>query len=143
MPQLIFDDNVDSLYLSLRRRNLCNHRDYQNLARNGATSRDTLDYIKSLSRNAKEDKPALVIYSMVGNDVCNQKHDTIANMTTPKEFYSNVMGALHYLEEALPPGSHVVLVGLIDGALLYKAMAKRFHPLGQLREDLTYDGKPY
>ena len=29
MPKLIFDEQVDSLYLRLRRRNLCNHRDYQ------------------------------------------------------------------------------------------------------------------
>ena len=110
----------------------------QNLARNGATSQDTLDYIKSLSRHPRQDKPALVIYSMVGNDVCNEKDNTIDHMTTPKEFYSNVMGALQYLEGNLPPGSHVVLVGLIDGAVLYKAMSKRLHPLGQLRKDLTY-----
>ena len=29
MPKLIFDDHVDSLYLRLRERNRCNHRDYQ------------------------------------------------------------------------------------------------------------------
>jgi acyloxyacyl hydrolase len=29
MPKLIFDDHVDSLYLRLRKRNRCNHRDYQ------------------------------------------------------------------------------------------------------------------
>ena len=29
MPDLIFDDNVDSIYLRLRNRNRCNHRDYQ------------------------------------------------------------------------------------------------------------------
>ena len=45
----------------------------QNLARNGATSRDTLEYMQSLSRNPHEDHPALVIYSMVGNDVCNEQ----------------------------------------------------------------------
>ena len=30
-------------------------------------------------------------------------------------------------------------MGLIDGSILYKAMAKRFHPLGLLNQDLTYD----
>ena len=93
----------------------------QNLARNGATSRDTLEYMKSLSRNPREDRPALVIYSMVGNDVCNEKEDTIPHMTSPKEFYENVMDTLKFLETTLPPGSHVILVGLIDGAILYKA----------------------
>ena len=77
--------------------------------------------MKSLSRDPREDQPALVIYSMVGNDVCNEKEDTIRHMTSAKEFYDNVMGTLQYLETTLPPGSHVILVGLIDGAILYKA----------------------
>lgn len=95
--------------------------------------------MKSLSRNPREDRPALVIYSMVGNDVCNEKEDTLAHMTSPKEFYENVLKTLDFLEQsALPPGSHVILVGLIDGSILYKAMAHRYHPLGQLRKDLTY-----
>ena len=42
-------------------------------------------------------------------------------MTSPTEFYENVMGTLQFLETTLPPGSHVILVGLIDGAILYKA----------------------
>ena len=41
-------------------------------------------------------------------------------MTSPTEFYENVMGTLEFLETTLPPGSHVILVGLIDGAILYK-----------------------
>merc|ERR1712061_503708 len=35
MPNII-SGHTDSFYLRLRQRNLCNHRDYQNLARNGA-----------------------------------------------------------------------------------------------------------
>jgi acyloxyacyl hydrolase len=42
---------VESIYLKLRARNLCNHRDYQNLARNGANSNDTISYAASISRN--------------------------------------------------------------------------------------------
>ena len=76
--------------------------------------------MQSLSRNPTEDHPALVIYSMVGNDVCNEQEDTIRHMTSPTEFYENVMGTLEFLETTLPPGSHVILVGLIDGAILYK-----------------------
>ena len=37
IPDLIFDDQVDLHYLRLKERNLCNLRDYQNLARNGPT----------------------------------------------------------------------------------------------------------
>ena len=102
MPDLIWDDQVDSIYLRLKQRNLCNHRDYQNLARNGATSFDTLEYIKSLSRLQYQDKPAIVIYSMVGNDVCNEKEDTLNHMTTPTEFYQNVLKTLNLLENTLP-----------------------------------------
>lgn len=49
MPQLI-NGSVDSIYLRMRSRNLCNHRDYQNLARNGAESGSTEDYMLSLAR---------------------------------------------------------------------------------------------
>ena len=140
MPDLIYDDKVDSLYLRLRQRNRCNHRDYQNLARNGATSADTLEYMKSISRDRKRDHPALVIYSMVGNDVCNEKEDTVKHMTSPLEFRKNVMKTLEFLEDNLPPNSHVVLVGLIDGKVLYETMAERLHPLGLLRKDLSTTG---
>ena len=49
------------------------------------------------------------------------------------------MTTLTFLEDHLPPESHVVLVGLIDGKILYDTMAKRLHPLGLLRKDLTYN----
>ena len=50
----------------LRSRNLCNHRDYQNLARNGAQSNDTLEYMRSIQRSKAEDRPAIVFYSLIG-----------------------------------------------------------------------------
>ena len=120
MPKLIYDDNVDSIYLRLRERNRCNHRDFQNLARNGATAGDTIEYMKSLARTHSTDHPALVFYSLVGNDVCNEAEDTVRHMTTPEQMYNNTMTALNYLEANLPPNSHVVLIGLIDGSVLYK-----------------------
>ena len=51
------------------------------------------------------------------------------------------METLRYLETLLPPESHVILMGLIDGSLIYKAMAKRLHPLGELRGDLVSWGQ--
>jgi hypothetical protein len=47
------------------------------------------------------------------------------------------MEVLNYLESQLPPESHVILMGLIDGSVLYQAMAKRIHPLGLLKGDLV------
>lgn len=51
-------------------------------------------------------------------------------MTTPEEFKSNILAFLSNLQQRLPPGSHVVLVGLADGSFLYSSMAERIHPLG-------------
>nr|XP_008534465.1 PREDICTED: acyloxyacyl hydrolase [Equus przewalskii] len=61
----------DSIYLRLRKRNRCNHRDYQNISKNGASSQNLEKFIESLSRNQLLDHPAIVIYAMIGNDVCN------------------------------------------------------------------------
>jgi acyloxyacyl hydrolase len=94
--------------------------------------------MESLSRHPWEDKPAIVVYSMVGNDVCNGMEDTVAHMTSVEEFHTNVLSTLDFLQGTLPAGSHVILVGLIDGSLIYKAMAQRLHPLGLLKQDLTY-----
>ena len=92
---------------------------FQNVARNGATSFDALKYMKSISRDPKKDQPVILIYSMVGNDVCNEQTDTLNHMTTTKEFYDNLMQTLTYMESTLPPNSHVILVGLI-GNLLFR-----------------------
>ena len=64
MPSII-QGATDSLYLRLRERNLCNHRDYHNLARNGANSSDTLYYMKAMGREAR-DLPAILFYSLIG-----------------------------------------------------------------------------
>ena len=64
MPDLISGE-TDSIYLRLRERNRCNHRDYHNLARNGANSSDTLYYMKAMGRKAR-DLPAIIFYSLIG-----------------------------------------------------------------------------
>ncbi len=38
----------------------------------------------------------------------------------------------------LCPGSHVILVGLIDAGFLYDAMSGRYHPLGEYRKNIKY-----
>nr|XP_040147781.1 acyloxyacyl hydrolase isoform X3 [Ictidomys tridecemlineatus] len=138
-----------SIYLHLRRRNHCNHRDYQNISRNGASSHNLEEFIKSLSRNQLLDHPAIVIYAMIGNDVCNGtpdhprslpvwQTDPVPRMTTPEKLYSNVMQTLKYLNSHLPNGSHVILYGLPDGTFLWDNLHNRYHPLGQLNKDVTY-----
>nr|XP_009677970.1 PREDICTED: acyloxyacyl hydrolase isoform X1 [Struthio camelus australis] len=139
---------TDSLYLRLRRRNRCNHRDLQNISQNGGSSGNLLDLIKSLARNQLLDNPAIVLYATIGNDVCNghlqlnargeRERDTLAHMTTPKQMLSNVMRALQFLNSRLPKGSHVILTGLVDGRFLWDNLHDRYHPLGQLNKDVTY-----
>ncbi|KFV04103.1 PREDICTED: acyloxyacyl hydrolase, partial [Pterocles gutturalis] len=129
---------TDSLYLRLRRRNRCNHRDLQNISQNGGSSGNLLYLIKSLARNQLLDNPAIVIYATIGNDVCNGNRDTLAHMTTPKAMFSNVLQALRYLDSCLPNGSHVILTGLVDGRFLWDNLHDRYHPLGQLNRDITY-----
>ncbi|XP_038190006.1 acyloxyacyl hydrolase [Arvicola amphibius] len=127
-----------SFYLRLRKRNHCNHRDYQSISRNGASSRNLKNFIESLSRNQALDQPAIVIYAMIGNDVCNGRADPVPGMTTPEQMYSNVMQTLKHLDSHLPNGSHVILYGLPDGTFLWDSLHNRYHPLGQLNRDVTY-----
>ena len=105
-----------------------------------------------MSRRKFTDHPAIVFYSLIGrkyvitctynidlqkptfasNDVCTMGPDPLAEMTPPDAFYKNTLGTLKFLEGKLPPGSHVVLIGLIDGGMIYETMAHRLHPIGQL-----------
>ena len=55
-------------------------------------------------------------------------------MTTPQEMLDNTLTSLRYLDNGvLPKGSHVFLVRLADGTLLYNYLHNRTHPLGALR----------
>ncbi|XP_048367187.1 acyloxyacyl hydrolase [Sphaerodactylus townsendi] len=129
---------TDSFYLRLLERNRCNHRDYQNISKNGGSSKNLWDLVKSLARSQKFDKPAIVTYAMIGNDVCNGKADTVAGMTLPEQMHSNVVKSLHHLDSLLPKGSHVILIGLAHGTFLWNNLHDRYHPLGQLNKDITY-----
>nr|XP_056713021.1 acyloxyacyl hydrolase [Euleptes europaea] len=129
---------TDSIYVRLRQRNRCNHRDYQNISKNGASSKNLWDLVESLARSQQFDKPAIVTYALIGNDVCNGKADTVSGMTTPEQMYFNIMKSLRYLNSLLPKGSHVILVGLVDGTFLWDTVHDRYHPLGQLNKDITY-----
>jgi acyloxyacyl hydrolase len=74
-----------------------------------------------------------------GNDVCNGHiDDYIAHMTTPDEMRTNVQEAMEYLDTKLPAGSHLSVMGLADGLLLFQSMHDKIHPVGKLRQDVTY-----
>ncbi|KAM4028377.1 acyloxyacyl hydrolase isoform 2-T2 [Anomaloglossus baeobatrachus] len=130
---------TQSLYLRLRNWNRCNHRDYQNIARNGGSSNNLQSYLISMARNKRLDKPAIVFYAMIGNDVCNPSIDTLKRMTTPKEMRINILKELKYLDMNLPKESHVILVSLADGRFLWNTLHDRYHPLGELNKDVTYE----
>lgn len=129
---------MTSLYSRLVEHNRCNHRDYQNLGVNGARVSDLLDFDQLLARDSKKNvKPLIMIYSMVGNDVCSGHH-TFNTMTTPQEYYDRIMAALEKADSFLPAGSHVILIPLVDGRILYNTMHARIHPLGSTNNDITY-----
>ena len=135
---LFFVGQTRSLYLRLFDLDHCNHRDYQNIAVNGARSGGMLDIMKALARDPQNDVPLLVIYSLVGNDVCNGHPDTVAHMTTVDEMRSNVLTTLTYLDTVLPKGSHVVTTGLANGSYLYDLLHDRIHPFGRVGVPITY-----
>ncbi len=95
--------------------------------------------ISTLSRDQNLDNPLIVLYSLVGNDVCNGHPDTFDHMTKPDVFYKSVVGAMEYLDKRLPNGSHVVLTGLGNGSYLYGLLSGRVHPIGRYRGDVTYN----
>lgn len=129
---------VNSTYEIFRRINRCNHRDYQNIGVNGARSSSMADNIvKSFARNAALDNPVFILLELLGNDVCNPYHDT-SHMTTPEEFASNILTILKYLDTKVPPGSVLVAFGLAQGTVLYDSLYNRTHPIGSLRNDVTY-----
>lgn len=135
----VIHGHTDSLYLRLWERNRCNFRDYQNIAVNGARASAMVDNIeKSLYRNMTGDYPLIVIYALVGNDVCNGHPDTIAHMTTPEDMKKYAIKTLQYLDMNIPAGSYVFLTGLADGRVLYDNLKNRIHPIGSLRNDVTY-----
>ncbi|XP_077159500.1 acyloxyacyl hydrolase isoform X2 [Paroedura picta] len=129
---------TDSIYQRLRKRNRCSHRDYQNISRNGGSSKNLWNLLKNLARSQKFDKPVIVIYAMIGNDVCNGKTDTVAAMTTPGQLRGSMLKSLRYLDSLLPKGSHVILFSLANGDFLWDNLYNRYHPLGQLNKDITY-----
>ena len=120
--------------------NRCALNDYQNMGNNGARSTSMTKIVKGLSRKQTIDKPQIVFLSLVGNDVCNGHYPTESHMTTVEEYTAKTKETLEYLDTILPEGSNVILTGLADGRVLWDNMHDRIHPLGEYRQDMTYEG---
>merc|ERR1719242_1084830 len=59
-------------------------------------------------------------------------------MTSPAQMYDNTMTTLTYLEDTLPNNSHVIMVGVADGRILYDAVGGRVHPVASYWGGFTY-----
>merc|ERR1711990_643341 len=100
---------VNSTYLVNARRNLCARGDYQNLGVNGARVGAMNTTIQGgLSRAPDSDQPVVLLYALIGNDVCNGHNDTINHMTTVESYTASVRATVEKLSKQLPKGSHVV-----------------------------------
>ena len=112
--------------------NLCNNNDYQNIGVNGASSGsmvNELQYILSRDKllSPLPQKPVLLYLAMIGNDVCSK---STTSRTTPQEYHDNFLKTVSDLDSRLPKGSKMVMIGLVDGRILYDSMHDRIHPIG-------------
>ena len=105
-----------SIYKYLRDWNLCNNNDFQNIGVNGGDAGNTWGNIMALKRNAKEDYPLLMFLELIGNDVCKDSFD---RMTKPEQFKIDILKLLDHLDTVVPAGSHLIILGLGDGDILY------------------------
>lgn len=117
---------VRSLYKYMLERNRCNFRDYQNIAVNGGETNNTVVNIQALSRNTTKDHPMIVVMELIGNDVCLG-----INQTTPPDFFKDgLIKRMEYLDTVLPKGSHLIMIGMVNGSLLYDYLHDQPHPIG-------------
>lgn len=123
-----------SVYKYLRKWNLCNNNDFQNLGVNGGDSGNTWGNIKALKRDPKNDHPMILFLELIGNDVCGSS----VGGTSPADFKKNIIRLLDWLNTKLPKGSHVVILGLADGDLLFEYLHGTIHPLN-VTFDKVYD----
>lgn len=115
-----------SVYKYLRDWNLCNHNDFQNIGVNGGDAGNTWGNIQALQRDQQNDYPLIMFLELIGNDVCKKSFDS---MTKPADFKRDVLKLLHFLDEKVPAGSHLMILGLGDGNLLYENLHADTHPL--------------
>ena len=117
-----------SFYKYLSEWNKCNTGDYINIAVNGATLNTTLVNIQNLPRDQLLDYPVIMFFELLVNDICKV-------MTDPEDFRAEFLSALTYLDNKLPQGSHLVVIGLFEYDF-YGNMLDKIHPGGFTYADL-------
>lgn len=120
---------VSSVYKYMVERNKCNFRDYANIAVNGAASADSFGNIEVMRRDPANDQPLLIFLELIGNDVCDHT-PSFDVMTTPAQFQENVIKLLDYIDTHVPAGSHLVVLGLVNGSMVYEGVKDHTHPSG-------------
>jgi len=110
----------------MRERNRCMHRQYQNVGHNGGAIRH-FHQIQipgvTLTRN---DKPYIGFANFMGNDVCKKN---LNQMLTISEHKENLLKSLNDLNKISPPNSKLLIMGLVDGRVLWNLNSEREHPL--------------
>lgn len=71
----------------------------------------------------------IVVFELMGNDVCGG-HEDFDHWTKPDEFEADIRERLAELDAKLPVGSHVIVLGLATGTILWDSLHDRTHPLG-------------
>mmetsp|Transcript_42450 Transcript_42450/g.107131 ORF Transcript_42450/g.107131 Transcript_42450/m.107131 type:complete len:574 (+) Transcript_42450:64-1785(+) len=117
---------LSSVYMKLVERNRCNHRDFQNLAVNGADSGLSVNNLHALGRHQDRDQPMLFFHALIGDDICD--HRSVEGWTPVNKFYQSVMTNLEYLNTTLPAGSAVVFIGIIDGRVIWDTLHTKDYP---------------
>lgn len=131
--------NVTSIYQKMLERNRCMHRDYVNAGVNGASVRNLIKddgygmhpsnysgQMLAYPDRFKVDGPSTVFFSMIGNDICG----STASYTPVDEFLKKAQAEFAYLDTVLAKGSHVIIMGIVDGRVLFNTLRNAMHPIG-------------
>jgi len=51
-------------------------------------------------------------------------------MTQPSNFKENILEIWSFLDTKLPKGSHIIVLGVADGRVLYDTLSNKIHPIG-------------
>lgn len=102
---------------------------------NGGSSVNSNQNFHALRRNQTIDFPMIMTFELLGNDVCGKGP---GDYTPPDVFEKNVLQYWQWLDTVLPKGSHVLVLGLVDGRILYNSMWNQTHPINTTYVDF-YD----
>lgn len=130
---------INSIYMRMRERNRCMHRDFVNQGVNGQSVDNLIDDESMISGNYsgallaipprfKRDRPSTVFFSLIGNDICRAK--SWGAYTPVDTFARKALAELRFLDTKLAKGSQVIIMGLVDGRVLFDTLKDQRHPIG-------------